>query len=421
MDIVGIPLPVYIIKTNLPSEIKVNNSIVCDICGGTLNGRVLPDIPNFLVRLKETVIKNKIFVLRDLEKIEIGILKNTLLQIEKRFLMLNNKLIIVSTRQLNLPFVTIQYNYPVTKKLKENNIPLEYEYLFTGLNEDEINYLIKLIKHFNPKNREDFLLIKQKYIKAPNFFIKKTPIITLDEVGGHLQKIEYFKMLKNIYTKDLNYFETIKPKCFLFVGTPGTGKTMLAEAVANNMEMPFYIANISAIFSKYVGETEANATLFFEEILNLHDSVILIDEIDKMLSGYFSYGETDAGVMARVLGTFLTNLQDRKFSSIIIATSNEVKALPPALIRKGRWDEIFYFDKPSEKEKIDIIQKICEKNKIKSSTTTEIIKLLVKLPLTGADINHLIKKSILFHLSNKKGIIQNIQLILEEEQYELSK
>jgi hypothetical protein len=134
------------------------------------------------------------------------------------------------------------------------------------------------------------------------------------------------------------------PKGVLLVGVPGCGKSLCAKAVAMEWQLPLLKLDPGALYNKYIGETEKNFRRAMRTAERLAPVVLWIDEIEKAFSP--GGGSEDGGVSMRILGTFLSWLQDRRGDVFVIATANDVTRLPPELLRKGRFDEIFFVDLP---------------------------------------------------------------------------
>ncbi|MDR1075064.1 MAG: AAA family ATPase [Xanthomonadaceae bacterium] len=134
------------------------------------------------------------------------------------------------------------------------------------------------------------------------------------------------------------------PKGVLLLGVQGCGKSMLAKAIAGGFGVPLLRLDFGTLYDKYHGETEKNLRSALSSAEELSPCVLWIDEIEKGLS---DAGESDAGVSRRVLGYLLTWMAERKSHVFLVATANQVYALPPELLRKGRFDEIFFVDLPA--------------------------------------------------------------------------
>ncbi|MCG9729824.1 AAA family ATPase [Shewanella sp. Isolate13] len=133
-----------------------------------------------------------------------------------------------------------------------------------------------------------------------------------------------------------------KPKGILLLGVQGSGKSLAAKAVAGMWQRPLLKMDMSALYNKYIGETEKNLRKALELADLMSPCVLWIDEIEKGLSS----GSSDDGTSKRILGTILTWMAERKSDVFLVATANDISALPPELMRKGRMDEIFFVDLP---------------------------------------------------------------------------
>ena len=143
------------------------------------------------------------------------------------------------------------------------------------------------------------------------------------------------------------------PRGILLLGVPGSGKSLCAKAVAMEWGLPLLKMDPSRLYNKYVGESEKNFRRAMETAERLSPVVLWIDEIEKAFAG--EKGE-DGGVSQRVLGIFLSWLQDRKGNVFVAATANDISKLPPELLRKGRFDEIFFVDLPDAETRGEIFR-----------------------------------------------------------------
>jgi ATPase family protein associated with various cellular activities (AAA) len=134
------------------------------------------------------------------------------------------------------------------------------------------------------------------------------------------------------------------PRGMLLVGVPGCGKSMCAKAVAADWELPLLKLDTSGIYDKFVGESEKRFLAAIRSAERAAPAVLWIDEIEKAFS---AGSDNDGGVSVRILGTFLSWLQERRGDVFVVATANDIARLPPELVRKGRFDEIFFVDLPT--------------------------------------------------------------------------
>ena len=137
------------------------------------------------------------------------------------------------------------------------------------------------------------------------------------------------------------------PRGVLLMGVQGCGKSLAVKAVAKELGLPLYRLDIGKLYSQYIGQTEQNLRKALKTVDQLSPLCLWIDEIEKGFAA--SHGETDGGVSQRVLGTFLTWMQERKSQCFLAATANDLYRLPPEFLRKGRFDEIFFVDLPDQK------------------------------------------------------------------------
>jgi AAA+ superfamily predicted ATPase len=155
------------------------------------------------------------------------------------------------------------------------------------------------------------------------------------------------------------------PKGVLLLGVQGCGKSLAAKAVAGVFQVPLLRLDVGGLYNKYHGETEKNLRDALASAEQLAPCVLWMDEIEKGLS---SSGDSDGGVSRRILGYFLTWMAERKAQVFLVATANDVSALPPEFLRKGRFDEIFFVDLPDHSTRAEIFRLHMEKRQIQWDT-----------------------------------------------------
>jgi SpoVK/Ycf46/Vps4 family AAA+-type ATPase len=156
------------------------------------------------------------------------------------------------------------------------------------------------------------------------------------------------------FTERARAFGLPSPKGMFLVGVPGCGKSLLAKATATAFSCPLLRADFGGAQSKWVGESQENIRRVFKLAETIGKCVLWVDEIEKALAGATS-GAADGGVSADALGAFLSWMQERRGQVFVIATANDVSKLPPELLRKGRFDEMFFVDLPSKSEAREIL------------------------------------------------------------------
>lgn len=172
----------------------------------------------------------------------------------------------------------------------------------------------------------------------------------LDAVGGLENLKAWLTMRRKAFSVRAREYGLPAPKGILLAGVPGCGKSLTAKAVAAAWQMPLLRFDLGAVRSKFVGESETNLRKAFKTAEAIAPCVVWIDEIEKALAGA-TQGAADGGVSADALGALLSFMQDRAGQVFIVATANDVSALPAELLRKGRFDELFAIDLPTETER----------------------------------------------------------------------
>ncbi len=168
----------------------------------------------------------------------------------------------------------------------------------------------------------------------------------MDSIGGLARLKAWLASRRNALTPEAARFGLEPPRGILILGVQGCGKSLCAKAVAREWGMQLLKFDCSNLFDKYVGESERNLRKSLQVAEAVAPSVLWIDEIEKMFPQAALRAEADAGLSARIFGSFLTWLQEKKAPVFVVATSNDVSSLPPELLRKGRFDEIFFVDLP---------------------------------------------------------------------------
>lgn len=176
----------------------------------------------------------------------------------------------------------------------------------------------------------------------------------MDSVGGLDNLKVWLTARRSAFSAKARAYGLPAPKGALLIGIPGCGKSLTAKAIATAWQCPLLRYDFGALKSKFVGESESNQRKAYKIIETVGRCVIWIDEIEKGLQGATS-GSSDGGVSANALGSFLSWMQERSGDAFVVATANDVSALPPELLRKGRFDEIFFVDLPNAVERLEIL------------------------------------------------------------------
>jgi ATP-dependent 26S proteasome regulatory subunit len=228
-----------------------------------------------------------------------------------------------------------------------------------GLTEEEAERAISqaLVARYAlcPESITDVLEAKKDLLKRTGMLEFVESSDSMANIGGLENLKHWLAMRRGAWEEKAREFGLEPPRGVIILGVQGCGKSLCARAVAGEWKLPLVKFDTSAIFDKYVGETEKRVRKVFRVAEGLAPCVLWIDELEKVFAGSGpDSASVDAGVSSRMLGSFLGWMQDRKAPVFVAATCNNVNALPPELIRKGRFDELFFVDLPNQTERKQI-------------------------------------------------------------------
>ena len=247
--------------------------------------------------------------------------------------------------------------------------------------------------------------------------IKKTGVLeyiksdlNLDDVGGLENLKKWLKKRNKSWQSEAADYNLPAPKGVLITGVPGCGKSLTAKAISAFWKLPLLRLDIGRIFSGIVGSSEENMRNAIKTAEAVAPSILWIDEIEKGFSGVG--GSNDSGTSTRVFGTFLTWMQEKKHPVFVVATANNIHALPSEMMRKGRFDEIFFVDLPTSEERKAIfnvhLKKRLNKPKVRGDFSWEgdVLDQLAKGTegFVGAEIENVVIAAIFEAFSEKRSI-----------------
>lgn len=241
--------------------------------------------------------------------------------------------------------VNIQWQYDEVRQAAE---------ILAGVTEMEaVNVLATMLAKGTVANDDLVELSKFKdQIFGDLSGIERVPLKQDYSVGGLRNLRSWLENRESLMRADLSGSPLHPPRGILLVGVPGCGKSLSAKAIASQWRLPLYRLDMSGILGMYVGQSEAQLREALETAERVAPCVLWIDEIEKALAG----GAGDSGTTRRLIGQFLFWLQESTSKVFMVATANEVQSLPPELLRKGRFDEIFFVDLPDEADREEILR-----------------------------------------------------------------
>lgn len=343
------------------------------------------------------------------DPVVITCLKKIALNISKRNDAIDAVVIIVSS-VLKFPkelekFITIlEMDYPdqneiktqITAFAKEHDVPIaetlleEMSMAFKGLTEFEIdNLLAAALAADGMFTRSDLKLIfdqKQQMIMKSGI-LEMIPLKERPEDIGGLENLKSWLDKKSKVFKSINKaieFGVNMPKGVLIAGVPGCGKSLCAKVTAQMFEVPLLRLDMGKIMGKYVGESEENMRKAIALAEAISPCILWIDELEKAFAGVNGTGNE---VTVRLFGTFLTWMQEKTSSTFVVATANDITKLPPELMRKGRFDEIFYVGLPNNEERRKIFEIHIGKRRKQDLASIDISSLISQTEgYSGADV-----------------------------------
>lgn len=232
----------------------------------------------------------------------------------------------------------------------------------------------------------------------------------LDAVGG-LDNLKAWLLQRRLaYGPEARAYGLSAPKGTLLVGVSGCGKSLTAKATSTAFEVPLIRMDLGALKSKFVGDSEGNLRKAFDTIQAIGRCVVWLDEIEKALAGA-TQGGADGGVSSDQLGGILTWMEERRGEAFVIATANDVSALPPELLRKGRFDETWFVGLPNEEERKEIL-KAALRNAKRDQLTINVSKVAeVSDRFTGSEVASLVPDALFAAFAQKGREITTTDLV----------
>ncbi len=361
--------------------------------------------------------KGAVFVMRDFDRFLDDVAIARKLKNLARKLKSEAQNIIVLASQINIPdnlsefFSILEFPLPNPSELKieveqiakftnsENDLQLNNQ-----LNKQAIDDLVRagqglslerirrvLAKaiaengRLRPEDVELILEEKRQSIRQTQILEFYPSTTEISDIGGLDNLKEWLLRRGSAFSDRARKYGLPHPRGLLLAGIQGTGKSLTAKAISHHWHLPLLRLDVGRLFAGLVGESESRTRQMIQLAEALSPCVLWIDEIDKAFSGL--EGRGDSGTTNRVFGTFLTWMAEKTSPVFVVATANNIRTLPPELLRKGRFDEVFFVGLPNQEERSQIFGVHVSKYRPHNTRAYDIDRLAYETPdFSGAEI-----------------------------------
>ena len=350
-----------------------------------------------------------VFILRDFQRFLEDISISRKLRNLSRSLKSQPKNIVIIAPQVSLPeelaeaFTVVDFPLPSRAEIKQEITKLlsatgqtladklinELVRSAQGLSMERIRrVLTRAIASHGTIETEDVELILEEKRQS----IRQTQILDfypakeeISDIGGLDNLKEWLLRRGGAFSEKARAYGLPNPRGLLLVGIQGTGKSLTAKAIAHNWHLPLLRLDVGRLFAGLVGESESRTRQTINLAEALAPCILWIDEIDKAFAGATSKG--DGGTTSRVFGTFITWLAEKQSPVFVVATANNIQSLPPEMLRKGRFDEIFFVGLPNQAERSAIFEVHLSKLRPHNLQNYDLQRLAYETPdFSGAEI-----------------------------------
>lgn len=389
---------------------------VWDVASGYQDGSAKGNPAAALVKIAEDKDDGRLYVLKDFHRFVDDNIISRMLRNLASSLLQTHKNVVICSPILRIPpelfedVYVLDYAYPdyqciveyvrqvidpKTVQVKMNAVQMEIlTRAFQGLTTNKIRTIIAkaAVKYNVIDERAIGLVLDEK-----EQFIKRTQVLqfypSLEDtsgIGGLDVLKSWIECRGKAFSSRARDYKLPVPKGLLLVGIQGTGKSLTAKAIAKNWNMPLLKLDVGRLMGSLVGESESRTREMIRTAEAMAPCVLWVDEIDKAFAGVTG-PQGDSGVSSRMFGSFITWMQEKTKPVFIVATANNVDSLPPELLRKGRFDEIFFVNLPTAEERAEIFELHLEKRRPGASRSFDIHRLAAaSRALSGAEIEQVI-------------------------------
>ena len=272
-----------------------------------------------------------------------------------------------------------------------------------GLTEDEAKRAFRKIfwsrKSLGLDALEELYFEKRQLIRKSGILDFVPPRIRMDHVGGLGRLKKWLKLRRRFFTEEAQAFGISEPKGVLLTGVSGCGKSLAVQAISAYWELPLVRLDLNRIYGLANTTPEKALELAIDTAESVSPCILWIDEIETAI-----VGSGGGGVSTRVFSSFLTWMQEKTKTVFVAATANQIDVLPAELLRKGRFDEIFFVDLPSEAERLDIFKVHLEKRGHDPSSLPIVNMAKATSNFTGAEIENTVKSALYMAFDEGRGL-----------------
>ena len=257
----------------------------------------------------------------------------------------------------------------------------------------------------------DVLEAKKELLQHAGMLEFVDPSENMGSIGGLENLKSWLAQRRGSWEESARQFGLEPARGVIILGVQGCGKSLCAQAIAGEWKLPLVKFDTAAIYDKYIGETEKRIQKVFRVAEGLAPCVLWIDELEKVFAGSApDSASVDAGVSSRILASFLSWMQDRRAPVFVAATCNNVTVLPPELIRKGRFDELFFVDLPKQTEREQILS--IQLRRRKRNPLDLDLKQIASAArgFSGAEIDAAVQSALYAAYSSKRNLTTQILL-----------
>jgi SpoVK/Ycf46/Vps4 family AAA+-type ATPase len=257
-----------------------------------------------------------------------------------------------------------------------------------------------------PADVESILEEKRQTIRQTQILDFYPTSAQMEDIGGLDNLKEWLVRRGGSFSEKARQYGLPHPRGLLLVGIQGTGKSLTAKAIAHHWHLPLLRLDVGRLFAGLVGESESRTRQMIQLAEALSPCILWIDEIDKAFGGLDSRG--DAGTTNRVFSTVVTWLAEKTSAVFVVATANNVQALPPEILRKGRFDEIFFVGLPSQTERKSIFAVHLQKVRAQNLRDFDLDRLAAETPsFSGAEIEQILVEAMHIGFSQNRDFTTN--------------